>query len=204
MKLIIVSAELLLFVLIATAGLHGAERPTFVAAKQTAASPYAVQQPTRVILTSSQGDETTLIYRRPAPLADGTEHLIPLDSLPIVSLPARDSDFAPTTPVRQTSFTYQANYSPQLVNANQPLVPVANCNCQPPVATGYAPTTQYAMPGYNGPIAGAPQVVYRPVAPVVPAAVVQTDVQVGRGVYGQPVIYRPGQPLRNAWRWLTP
>jgi hypothetical protein len=64
------------------------------------------------------------------------------------------------------------------------------------------PTTTYSVPNYSVPVTGVPQTVYRPQVPLVP--VVQSNVQVGAGLYGQPVIYRPGQPVRNAWRWLTP
>ncbi len=48
---------------------------------------------------------------------------------------------------------------------------------------------------------GAPLVTYRPLLPLV---AVPRSYQVGRGILGQPKVYVPGQPIRNALRYLTP
>lgn len=47
-------------------------------------------------------------------------------------------------------------------------------------------------------VAPVPVVAYRPAAVAVPAYVI------GRGVVGQPKLYVPGQPIRNAVRFSTP
>jgi hypothetical protein len=51
------------------------------------------------------------------------------------------------------------------------------------------------------PVASTPYVAYSPIVPIVPA---YPNVVVGRGIIGQPKAYVPGQPLRNAIRFVTP
>jgi hypothetical protein len=48
---------------------------------------------------------------------------------------------------------------------------------------------------------GPPLVNYRPIVPLV---AMPRSYQVGRGILGQPKVYVPGQPIRNALRYLTP
>lgn len=64
----------------------------------------------------------------------------------------------------------------------------------PTLVEAPAPVTSY----YVQP---APSYAWRPVVPVVP---VPSTYYVGRGVIGQPTVYVPGQPIRNALRFLSP
>ena len=48
---------------------------------------------------------------------------------------------------------------------------------------------------------GSPLVTYRPLVPLV---AMPRSYQVGRGILGQVKVYVPGQPIRNALRYLTP
>jgi hypothetical protein len=203
-------------VLIASATARGAEfpaiKPTYVAANYSAtASPYSAARPTRVSMTNRLGQVSTLEYRSAPQYSDSVQYgaLRPINDLPVLSSPARDEDLVPITNLQQVGYQYQANYGaqPQVRYAYQtPIVRTGGCAqpvvTQQPAIVSYPPATQYAAPNYAVPYAGAPQVVYRPVGPV--AVPVRPSVQVSAGVYGQPVIYRPGQPVRNAWRWLTP
>ncbi len=47
----------------------------------------------------------------------------------------------------------------------------------------------------------SPQVVYRPLIPVTK---LPTETYFGRGIFGQPKVYVPGQPVRNFFRYLGP
>lgn len=230
MKLIMVVGEVVFFGLVATSLVRGAEfpalRPTFVAAR-----PAPAASPVRVSMTNSHGQVTTLEYHSPVrvigqnePIDDG---LVPIRNLPVLSSPARETDLPLDQNVRSINYQQplypeitslspvryagqpvsaaypQTSYYPQTSVAGTPLRPVANCACQTPVnnAAAYPPVLSgYPMPGY----VGAPQTVYSPLTPITPVTVAQSNIQVGSGIYGQPVIYRPGQPVRNAWRWLTP
>lgn len=60
-----------------------------------------------------------------------------------------------------------------------------------------------AAPAYAAPspYAVAPRVGYRPLLPI---ARPPASYYVGRGLLGQPKVYVPGQPLRNALRYLSP
>jgi hypothetical protein len=150
-----------------------------------------------------------LEYRRPAPLVSREEadsDLIPISSLPVSSTPAREEDlqrYPDFDQAQQVRYVATAAATPPIHQTNYQPAPV--CNCPQPASGNYVqyvPAPTYALPNYNQPVVGSPYTVYSPVAPLAPA--VQPNVQVGAGIYGQPVIYRPGQPLRNAWRWLTP
>ncbi|MCA9247063.1 MAG: hypothetical protein KDA42_08110 [Planctomycetales bacterium] len=59
-------------------------------------------------------------------------------------------------------------------------------------------TTSVYQPPYN---VGASQFSYRPLLPIVPQA---SNVEVGRGMFGQPAAYVPGQPIRNLFRYMSP
>lgn len=215
MKIIIVCGEVLLFGLLAVATARAIE-PTRLATNYDATiSPYAADRPVRVTMTNKLGQVTTLEYRQPVKVVSDRDRfddseMRPINELPVLSSPARAEDFdvLPTSNVQQVGYQYQANYTPaqspvQVRYAQPTTLPVTSTTqcVQPPVVT-LPPTTTYSVPNYSVPVTGVPQTVYRPQVPLVP--VVQSNVQVGAGLYGQPVIYRPGQPVRNAWRWLTP
>ncbi len=70
-----------------------------------------------------------------------------------------------------------------------PLVPVSTVAGYPVVA---APRTVTSV--------AAPRIDYRP---TMPAVSVPRTYYLGRGILGQPKLYVPGQPLRNALRFLT-
>lgn len=215
MKIIIVCGEVLLFGLLAVATARAIE-PTRLATNYDATtSPYSADRPVRVTMTNKLGQVTTLEYRQPVKVVSDRDRfndseMRSINELPVLSTPARAEDFdlLPISNVQQVSYQYQANYtpaqSPVQVRYAQPstlpVTPTTHC-MQPPVVT-VPPTTTYSVPNYSVPVTGVPQTVYRPQVPLVP--VVQSNVQVGAGLYGQPVIYRPGQPVRNALRWLTP
>lgn len=228
MKFLIVSVEMALFLWLVAAVVRAAEfptlKPTYVPASYADdSSPYSSTRPVRVSMTNRLGQVTTLEYRTPVKVVDANEtfdsktanyatnydegELVPINNLPLLSSPARDEDLLPISSTRQVSHTYQANYpaQPQVRYAYQspttPIVPVGGCAA--PSVVNYAPATSYTVPNYATPVTGVPQTVYRPVQlPVAP--VMQPNVAVSSGIYGQPVIYRPGQPLRNVWRYLTP
>jgi hypothetical protein len=77
----------------------------------------------------------------------------------------------------------------------------------PETTSYYAPTTAYYAPSvytsYYTPTTAyyTPYVAY---APVAGAAVVAPYSRVGASVYGTPKVYVRGEPVRNAWRALTP
>lgn len=72
----------------------------------------------------------------------------------------------------------------------------------PPVPFGYALSPGMTLAPLAGPALYPPPIVtYRPVTPTAPPPAAY---QVSRGVFGQPTLYRPGQPLRNFLRSLTP
>lgn len=90
------------------------------------------------------------------------------------------------------------NYPRGAANYNPSLIPTAayQQNCGP---TG-APT--YPIGGAPVPYA-APQ--QAPGArPFVPIAKMPNQVYISRGLIGQPVVYVPGQPLRNGLRYILP
>jgi hypothetical protein len=141
----------------------------------------------------------------------------PSTSLPeITSLREVRYPGQPTPSVQQASYqTQTVNYSPSTPTySTTPIGQVGNAvpmsgmptynYAAPQTVVNYPPTTTYSPVNYQVPVTGVPRTVYSPImqTPIMPVA--QSNVQVGTGIYGQPVIYRPGQPLRNAWRWLTP
>lgn len=228
MKLIIVAGEIIFFTMLAAAAARGQEfpplpqRPTVVAARPLSGGSASPAQPVRVTITNDVGQTTTLEYRTPVRIvADSVDsdfdegQLVPLKELPVLSTPARSEDLqqvnyqSPLTEItslREVRYEGQPTYAQPV--STLPLVPTGG----PPAATysyapqttvtQYAPAPTYAAPNYSVPVTGVPQTVYRPVTTLPP--VVRNDVQIGSGIYGQPTIYRPGQPLRNILRWLTP
>jgi hypothetical protein len=177
-------------------------RATHVAARQECAeSPYA--QSRGATLVARQQPAATLVQRQPVQLG-------PQNALPIYSSPAREADVAQFPEITAlggsryagalpASQYRQVGYAP----AASPQVAQIPAYAAPPQAAYYAPAPAHGAPQLAASQIAPPRVVYSPVAPF-PSTVVRTDVQVGTGIYGQPVIYRAGQPLRNAWRWLTP
>lgn len=188
--------------------------------------------PVKIVAQSSDSPPLVSIDSRPARDADllpalhrqvdsySDTYAAPSTSLPeITSL--REVRYA-GQPVSSVPAVQQASYPVQTVNyatsaptySTTPVVQVGNVSplsglpivnyAAPQTVVNYPPTTTYSPVNYQVPVAGVPRTVYSPIVqyPTVPVA--QSNVQVGTGIYGQPVIYRPGQPLRNAWRWLTP
>jgi hypothetical protein len=77
-----------------------------------------------------------------------------------------------------------------------PAPPGASC-CSP-----CAPTADSCyLPSVGGVEGCSPCVAFRPILPL---AAMPGAYYVGRGILGQPKLYVPGQPIRNALRWLTP
>jgi len=68
-----------------------------------------------------------------------------------------------------------------------------------PVTTNVVPTTTT----FYAPAPVARTTFFVPTTTVVPTTVLRPAV-VGRGIVGQPKLYVPGQPLRNALRFVTP
>lgn len=225
----LVTGEVLLFGLGLTALAHSAEfpplKPTYVAANASAVnSPFTSAQPVRVTMTNRDGQTTTLEYRKPVQVVSyeselHDDGLVPVSSLPVLSSPAREEDLVDITNVREVRYVQQTplNTIQTIGNPQRTSLPVMNSANIVPVGSyvpvgsmpagtvvNYAPTTTYSVPNYNVPITGGVQTVYQPITSVPMTAAANPEVQVGKGVYGQPVIYRPGQPVRNAMRYLTP
>ena len=80
--------------------------------------------------------------------------------------------------------------------------PVTVYKPAPVVYSAPAPVPAPAVTVVARPVVpAAPVVSYRPVVPV---AVPARPVVVGRGLLGQPEAYVPGQPIRNALRFISP
>lgn len=226
---ILLTGEVLLFGLGLTAIAQSAEfpplKPTYVAANHgSTISPYASAQPVRVTMTNRDGQTTTLEYRKPVKVVSYENELyddglVPVSSLPVLSSPAREEDLVDIANLREVRYVQQTptNTIQTVGNQQRTSLPAMNSPHIVPVGAyapvgslpagtvvNYAPTTTYSVPNYNVPITGGVQTVYQPVTSVPMMAAANPDVQVGKGIYGQPVIYRPGQPVRNAMRYLTP
>jgi len=102
--------------------------------------------------------------------------VVTLKPVAVAASPASCSPYAQTV-----SWTYQrpVNVAPQ---------PASACY------RAYVP----AYPTYT---VARPVITYRPVVPVVP---MPRAYVIGRGIVGQPTVYVPGQPIRNALRWVSP
>ncbi|HTN73677.1 MAG TPA: hypothetical protein VL096_00465 [Pirellulaceae bacterium] len=202
MKWILVTSQVVICGLVGSAVASGAE---FSPLNYANSSAYTSAQPTRVTMTNRDGQVTTLEYRKPVRVVSYEQEsqyngLQPVTSVPVFSTPAREEDLVPL----------RANY-PELSSlrdvrytTQQPITPINYTAPAPSRVVNYAPAPTYTVPNYSVPITSAPQTVYSPIVttPVMPVA--NPNVQVSAGVYGQPVIYRPGQPVRNALRYLTP
>jgi hypothetical protein len=113
-----------------------------------------------------------------------------------------------------------ASYSDTYTVTQQPVYTTTPQTYQPyaapaavvqPVAPNYAGGV-YAQPVTYGnpcmpcpcvsPVSYQPAAAYQPVA--APAAAGCKPYYVGRGLLGQPKLYMPGQPVRNALRFITP
>jgi hypothetical protein len=107
---------------------------------------------------------------------------------------AYTSYYAPTT----------AYYAPEAYTSYY--VPTTTYYAPETYTSYYAPTTAYYAPSvytsYYTPTTAyyTPYVAYAPVA----GAVVAPYSRVGASVYGTPKVYVRGEPVRNAWRALTP
>jgi DNA-directed RNA polymerase II subunit RPB1 len=77
-----------------------------------------------------------------------------------------------------------------------------------PTTAYYAPTTSYyaARTSYYAPTTSyyAPTTAYYGATAVAAPVVVGRPAVLGSGSLGQPKVYIPGQPIRNALRWATP
>jgi len=97
-------------------------------------------------------------------------------------------------------------YPPAVTVYSSPAVPtVPATTCYRPPATVYAPPAVVYSPAVT--TVARPVVTSSPVVtyPPVPAAVVPVQpVVVGRGILGGPEAYVPGQPIRNALRFVLP
>jgi hypothetical protein len=91
------------------------------------------------------------------------------------------------TPVPET--TFYRPVAPAVYNGTTVLSP-ASPACRTPVSPYCPPTTTPVR-----------MVSYRPVVETSP---MPRDYYVGRGMIGQPVVYVPNQPVRNALRWFFP
>ncbi len=108
---------------------------------------------------------------------------------------------APATYGAPAAYTPVSNYTPVTTYyagsaCGQPVTCNYNPCCNPCACNPCATTT------YVSASPCAPQAVYSPVA-YAPAPVA-CGPQIRRGLLGQPVVYVPGQPLRNALRFLAP
>ncbi len=108
--------------------------------------------------------------------------------------PSYTTYYAPTT----------AYYVPEIYTSYY--VPTTTYYAPETYTTYYAPTTAYYAPSvytsYYAPATSyyAPYVSYAPVA----APYVTYYGRVGESIYGTPKVYVRGEPVRNAWRAITP
>lgn len=114
----------------------------------------------------------------------------PSTSLPGSSVPLTPpSVTAPGTPGSAVGGTMVAPSSPSVVGA-QPrtstVVPPGTCGYEPYRAAGVAPGTTVGF------------------QPLLPIVSMPGTVYIARGIFGQPVVYVPGQPVRNFLRYLGP
>ena len=81
-----------------------------------------------------------------------------------------------------------------------PTAQVNPCECPPTHIVQSPPIVEspYAMSPQVAPV---PQATYRPIVPLV---TMPPQVEVGRGILGQPTVYVPGQPIRNFLRYFSP
>jgi hypothetical protein len=97
-------------------------------------------------------------------------------------------------------------YPPAVTVYSPPAVPtVPAMTCYRPPTTVYTPPVPVHTPAVT--TVARPVVTYSPAVtypPVPPAVVPVQPVVVGRGILGGPEAYVPGQPIRNALRFVLP
>lgn len=101
-----------------------------------------------------------------------------------------------TTPVQSTP---QTVYYPQDSALTSPGYTASNCGCSP--QQGY--TAYYAPAGSTtfAPATGTSYTSWRPLLNLTPAPQEQF---IGQGIFGQPKVYVPGQPILNTLRYISP
>lgn len=101
------------------------------------------------------------------------------------------------SPVATQYYTPGAVTPGQLVITRQP----AMTTPAPMVAPRPGSTCYSCAPG---PVVATPVRTYRPATPVTGYGYVTAGYYVRPGLVGRPSLYRPGQPVRNFFRYLTP
>lgn len=118
-------------------------------------------------------------------------------------------------PIRYTSYqrnvAYQQPVNPAVLpqNVQPPVAPIYNPNnpgiyptnyqCADGAAGAYVPPTY--TPNWNPSMYSANNNGYKPLFSL---GQENYNVQLGRGLYGQPTVYVPGQPFRNFFRYIFP
>lgn len=143
----------------------------------------------------------------------GASQAIPLGSLPPASsvptyyptsytttyptqtYPVQTGAYYPTTYAPVSPYIQRTSYPQGAANQPPTLVPTTylNCGSPPTYPISSAAPVPYAAPQQ------APGA-----RPFIPLTQMPNQVYVSRGLLGQPVVYVPGQPVRNALRYLTP
>ena len=180
-----------------------------------------------IVLTSSS---TTDVSPIPVSAADQAPQLVPVSgwksrtatvaSLPstlAVSRPVSQAAFTPATTVSRSAVTSASAATSNLapfpaVTQQMPVLPAQTaaypgsvsasaCACSPAAQVPYIPQQVTYVPQQVGYLAQAqaPVATYRPVVGATTFAPA-----VSTGLYGQPTLYVPGQPLRNFLRYLSP
>jgi hypothetical protein len=134
--------------------------------------------------------------------------------------PVATATYAPTTTYyAPEAYTYTSNYAPTTAyyapeTYTSYYVPTTTYYAPETYTSYYAPTTAYYAPttayypsvytSYYAPTTAyySPYVAYAPVAGA--AVVASPYTRVGASVYGTPKVYVRGEPVRNAWRAITP
>ena len=182
-----------------------------------------------IVLTASSTADVDPI---PVSAADQAPQLVPvsgwksrtaavasLPSTPALSRPVSQAAFTPATTVPRAAvtsaplatsnvapfptITQQMPVLPTQTAAYPGSVPASACACTPATATQvpYVPQQVTYVPQQVGYLAQAqtPVAAYRPVVGAITFAPA-----VSKGLYGQPALYVPGQPVRNFLRYLSP
>jgi hypothetical protein len=136
----------------------------------------------------------------------GSSGGVPIQSLPPASnVPI----YYPTSYTTRSSATPQGGYYP-IYGSNVGSYPSGAANQRPtliPTAAYQQNCGPVGAPTY--PISAAPTPYAAPqqapgARPFLPIASMPNQVYVSRGILGQPVVYVPGQPLRNGLRYILP
>ncbi len=118
---------------------------------------------------------------------------IPIGSLP----PARSVPMYYPTSYSTAAYAPQGGYAPGAANRAPTLIPTA-------YQQGCGPTGVPTYPISAGPAPYAAPQTAPGARPFVPIARMPNQVYISRGLIGQPVVYVPGQPLRNGLRYILP